>query len=196
MKRGIRKVGYKKAVKAISSVVSVASAFIPGANVLSAIGLGAQIFSGMQERKYAGKAADAAQRQFELQKQKAEQEGRYQEVLAQRQRAAATREGLIRRGNIVAQTGGTGLGMAGTSSFTGSVGALGTQTATGIGNINVAESTGQTLSGINQQIGGAASDQFTAQSQQQGWQQIGTMASNFPTAFGNIFKTTPTTSEG
>lgn len=191
--KNVRKVGYGGVVSAVTKVASVASSFIPGANVLSAIGLGAQIFSGMQERKYAGKASDAAQRQFELQKSKAEQEARYQEVLAQRQRSATIREQRIRTGNIVASTGGTGLGMGGTSSFTGSVGSLGTQAATGIGNINVAESTGQTLSNINQQIGGAASDQFTAQSQQQGWRQISTMASNFPTAFGNIFKTTETT---
>ncbi|CAB4144465.1 hypothetical protein UFOVP454_35 [uncultured Caudovirales phage] len=194
--KNVRKVGYGGVVKAVTKVASVASSFIPGANVLSAIGLGAQIFSGMQERKYAGRAADASQRQFELQKQKAEQESRYQEVLAQRQRAATFREQRIRTGNIVAATGGTGLGMAGTSSFTGSVGSLGTQAATGVGNINVAESTGQTLSNINQQIGGAASEQFTAQSNQQGWRQISTMASNFPTSFGNIFKTTPTTTEG
>jgi len=196
--RNVRKVGYGGAVKAVTSVVSsvakaipAVSSFIPGANVLSAIGLGAQLFSGMQERKYAGRAADSAQKQFELSKEKATQESRYQEVLAQRQRAATFREQRIRTG--VAQTGGSGLGMAGTSSFTGSVGALGTQAATGIGNINVAETTGQTLTGINQQIGGAASEQFQAQSQQQGWQQIGTMASNFPTSFGNIFKTTETT---
>jgi hypothetical protein len=198
--RNVRKVGYGGAVKAVTSVVSsvakaipAVSSFIPGANVLSAIGLGAQLFSGMQERKYAGRAADAAQKQFELSKEKATQESRYQEVLAQRQRAATFREQRIRTGNIVAQTGGSGLGMAGTSSFTGSVGALGTQAATGIGNINVAETTGQTLTGINQQIGGAASEQFQAQSQQQGWQQIGSMASSFPTSFGNIFKTTETT---
>jgi hypothetical protein len=191
--KNVRKVGYGGVVSAVSKVASVASSFIPGANVLSAIGLGAQVFSGMQERKSAKKAAGAAERQFELTKEKAAQESRYQEVLAQRQRAAATREQRIRVGNIVAQTGGAGLGMAGTSSFTGSVGALGTQTATGIGNINVAETTGQTLTGINQQIGEAASEQFTAQSQQQGWQRIGSMASNFPTSFGNIFKTTETT---
>jgi hypothetical protein len=198
--KNVRKVGYGGAVKAVTSVVSsvakaipAVSQFIPGANVLSALSFGAQLFSGMQERKYAGKAAEASQRQFELQKQKAEQESRYQEVLAQRQRAASTREQRIRIGNIVAQTGGTGLGMGGTSAFTGSVGALSTQGAANIGNINVAESTGQTLSNINQQIGGAASEQYTAQSQQQGWRQIGTMASNFPTSFGNIFKTTETT---
>ncbi len=72
MKRGMRKVGYKKAFKAVSKVVSsvasFAAPFIPGANVLSAIGLGAEIFSGLQQRKYASKAADAAQRQFELSK--------------------------------------------------------------------------------------------------------------------------------
>jgi len=171
--KNVRKVGYGGAVKAVTSVVSsvakaipAVSSFIPGANVLSAIGLGAQLFSGMQERKYAGRAADAAQKQFELSKEKATQESRYQEVLAQRQRAATFREQRIRTGNIVAQTGGSGLGMAGTSSFTGSVGAL---------------------------VGGAASEQFQAQSQQQGWQQIGSMASSFPTSFGNIFKTTETT---
>jgi hypothetical protein len=191
--KNVRKVGYGGVVSAVAKVASVASSFIPGANVLSAIGLGAQIFSGMQERKYASKAADAAQRQYQLQSEKAAQEQRYQEVLAQRQRAATFREQRIRTGNIVAQTGGTGLGMAGTSSFTGSTGALSTQAAANIGNINVAESTGQTLTGINQQIGAAASDQFRAQSNQQGWQQIGTMASNFPTSFGNIFKTTETT---
>lgn len=194
MKRGMRKVGYKKAFKAVSKVVSsvasFAAPFIPGAGVLSAISLGAEIFSGIQQRRYASKAADAAQQQFELSKEKAAQESRYQEVLAQRQRTQTLREGLIRRGAVVASTGGAGLGMAGTSSFTGAVGSLGTQTATGIGNINVAESTGQTLTGINTQIGEAASQQFTAQSQQQGWQQIGSMASSFPTSFGNIFKTT------
>lgn len=200
MKRGMRKVGHKKAFKAVakvvSSVASVVAPFIPSTPILTAIGIGAQVFSGLQERKYAGRAADAAERQFELSKEKAAQESRYQEVLAQRQRAAATREQRIRVGNIVAATGGAGLGMAGTSSFTGSVGSLGTQAATGIGNINVAESTGQTLSDINQQIGGAASEQFQAQSQQQGWQRITNMAGNFPTTFGNIFKTTPTTTEG
>jgi hypothetical protein len=194
MKRGMRKVGYKKAFKAVSKVVSsvasFAAPFIPGANVLSAIGLGVELFSGLQQRKYAGKAADAAQRQFELSKEKAAQESRYQEVLAQRQRTQTLREGLIRRGAVVAATGGAGLGMSGTSSFTGAIGSLGTQAATGIGNINVAESTGKTLTGINQQIGEAASEQFSAQSSQQGWQQIGSMASSFPTSFGNIFKTT------
>lgn len=196
MKRGMRKVGHKKAVKAVSkavsSVVSFAAPFIPGAGVLSAIGLGVEVFSAMQQRKYASKAADAAQKQFELNKEKYAQEARYQEVLAQRQRTQTLREGRIRTGNIVAATGGAGLGMTGTSSFTGAVGSLSTQAATGIGNINVAESTGQTLSNINQQIGGAASEQFQAQSQQQGWQQIGSMASSFPTSFGNIFKTTET----
>jgi len=198
--KNVRKVGYGGAVKAVTSVVSsvakaipAVSQFIPGANVLSALSFGAQLFSGMQERKYAGRAAESAQKTFELQKEKAAQESRYQEVLAQRQRAASTREQRIRIGNIVAQTGGAGLGMAGTSAFTGSVGALSSQGAANIGNINVAESTGQTLTGINQQIGQAASEQFQAQSQQQGWQQIGTMASNFPTSFGNIFKTTETT---
>ena len=198
--RNVRKVGYGGAVKAVTSVVSsvakaipAVSQFIPGANVLSALSFGAQLFSGMQERKYAGRAAESAQKTFELQKEKAAQESRYQEVLAQRQRAASTREQRIRIGNIVAQTGGAGLGMAGTSAFTGSVRALSCQGAANIGNINVAESTGQTLTGINQQIGQAASEQFQAQSQQQGWQQIGTMASNFPTSFGNIFKTTETT---
>lgn len=194
MKRGMRKVAHKKAFKAVAKVVSSVASFaaplIPGAGVLSAIGLGAEIFSGIQQRRYASKAADAAQQQFELSKEKAAQESRYQEVLAQRQRTQTLREGLIRRGAVVASTGGAGLGMAGTSSFTGAVGSLGTQTATGIGNINVAESTGQTLTGINTQIGEAASQQFTAQSQQQGWQQIGSMASSFPTSFGNIFKTT------
>ena len=194
MKRGMRKVAHKKAFKAVSKVVSsvasFAAPFIPGANVLSAIGLGAEIFSGIQQRRYASKAADAAQQQFELSKEKAAQESRYQEVLAQRQRTQTLREGLIRRGAVVASTGGAGLGMAGTSSFTGAIGSLGTQTATGIGNINVAESTGKTLTGINQQIGEAASEQFSAQSAQQGWQQIGSMASSFPTSFGNIFKTT------
>ena len=194
MKRGMRKVAHKKAFKAVAKVVSSVASFaaplIPGAGVLSAIGLGAEMFSGIQQRRYASKAADAAQQQFELSKEKAAQESRYQEVLAQRQRTQTLREGLIRRGAVVASTGGAGLGMAGTSSFTGAVGSLGTQTATGIGNINVAESTGQTLTGINTQIGEAASQQFTAQSQQQGWQQIGSMASSFPTSFGNIFKTT------
>jgi len=196
MKRGMRKVGHKKAFKAVSkvasSVASFVAPFVPGSQILTALSLGAQVYSGLQERKYAGKAADAAQRQYELSKEKAAQESRYQEVLAQRQRTSTLREQRIRTGNIVAATGGTGLGMAGTSSFTGAVGSLGTQAATGIGNINVAESTGQTLSNINQQIGGAASDVFQAQSQQQGWQQIGNMASSFPTTFGNIFKTTET----
>jgi uncharacterized protein HemX len=68
MKRGMRKVAHKKAFKAVakvvSSVASFAAPFIPGANVLSAIGLGAEIFSGLQQRKYASRAADAAQQQF------------------------------------------------------------------------------------------------------------------------------------
>jgi multidrug efflux pump subunit AcrA (membrane-fusion protein) len=205
MKRGMRKVAHKKAFKSVSKVVgsvakSVSKAvsfiddFIPGANILSAISIGAQLYSGMQQRKYANQAADAAQRQYDVSKEKAAQESRYQEVLAQRQRTQTLREGFIRKGNIVAQTGGAGLGMAGTSSFTGAVGSLGTQVATGIGNINVAETTGQTLSDLNVKIGGAASDVFQAQSKEQGWQQIGSLAGQIP-SIGNIFKIPETTTK-
>ena len=100
---------------------------------------------------------------------------------------AQVREQRIRTGQITAATGGAGLGLAGTSGFTGSVGSLATQAAANIGQINVAQGFAQEQSGYNIAAADAASKGFQAGQQATQWKNVGTMASGMSKDFINIF---------
>ena len=118
-------------------------------NVLKAGGLAMNVASNIQSQKYAGRQADAMREQTAQQNKAEEARNRYNQLLQKRSRLQSIRAARIQQGQIGAATAGTGLGATGTSSFTGSMGAIGSQTSANLGNINVAQDVGNQISGYN-----------------------------------------------
>lgn len=154
---------------------------------LSIAGLGLQVASGIQQRKYASQQAKFESQRAEAARKAEESRARQSEVQARQARLAAIREQRIRTGQIVAATGSAGLGMAGTSGFTGAVGSLSTQAAANIGQINVAQGFAAEQSAYNQQAATAASKGALAGAQAQGWSNMFTLASNMGGVGKNLF---------
>ena len=187
---------YKKAVKRIASVaIPVAAAFAfgnPAAGFqttawwkgVSSLGMSELISIGgaamglagnIQQAKYAKKSAAAVSEQTAAYNKAEDARNRYNALLQERQRLSTIRQARIEQGNIVAQTGGSGLGVSGTSSFTGSVGAIGTQTAANLGAINVAQSTGDAITGFNKAAAAAGTRAANYSGQAQGWSQVASL---------------------
>ena len=118
-------------------------------NVLKAGGLAMNVASNIQSQKYAGRQADAMREQTNQQNKAEEARNRYNQLLQKRSRLQSIRAARIQQGQIGAATAGTGIGATGTSSFTGSMGAIGSQTSANLGNINVAQDVGNQISGYN-----------------------------------------------
>ncbi len=112
-------------------------------------GLGMNVASNIQSQKYAGRQADAMREQTNQQNKAEEARNRYNQLLQKRSRLQSIRAARIQQGQIGAATAGTGIGATGTSSFTGSMGAIGSQTSANLGNINVAQDVGNQISGYN-----------------------------------------------
>lgn len=188
---------YKKAVKRIASVAipvaaaafafgSPAAAFQTtawwkgvsslGMSELISIGGAAMGLAGnIQQAKYAKKSAAAVSEQTAAYNKAEDARNRYNALLQERQRLSTIRQARIEQGNIVAQTGGSGLGVSGTSSFTGSVGSIGTQTAANLGAINVAQSTGDAITGFNKAAAAAGTRAANYSGQAQGWSQVASL---------------------
>lgn len=131
------------------SVSTAASKFGGVGKVLQAGGLAMNVASNIQSQKYAGRQADAMREQTAQQNKAEEARNRYNQLLQKRSRLQSIRAARIQQGQIGAATAGTGLGATGTSSFTGSMGAIGSQTSANLGNINVAQDVGNQISGYN-----------------------------------------------
>lgn len=148
--KNTRKVGYgpvMPVIQAISAVTSVASFF---------------------QQKSATKKAEAAT------KEQASLQSRLNDINARRQQIAQLREARIRRAQITTETAGAGLGLGGTSSSVGAIGAVTTQEASNISNI-------QQQSDFGRAIGAAGTEAYTAMGEAKGWQQMGEVS-------GSIFK--------
>jgi hypothetical protein len=78
------------------------------------------------------------------------------------------------------------LGSGGTSSYTGSVGAIGTQTSANLGNINVAEDVGNQITGFNVAAANAGSQANSAASKGSMWNNVSTLGGTFLEQGGNI----------
>lgn len=179
--KNVRKVGYAPAVAAVSAIAVKAAPFISAA---SAVMQGVSFF---QQRKATTQAAAATQRQADLQ-------NRLNEVNAQRARVNAIREARIKRAQILTSTTGAGVGISGTSSSVGGIGAVTSQEAQNVQTINQRE-------GFGQAIGAAQTDFFSATGEAKGWQDIGNVSGNIFSAsggFGSLFKpfSTPTSIGG
>ena len=131
------------------SVSTAISKFGGVGNALQAGGLAMNIASNIQSQKYAGKQSSFAREQVAQQNKAEEARNRYNQLLQKRSRLQSIRAARIQQGQIGAATAGTGLGATGTSSFTGSMGAIGSQTSANLGNINVAQDVGNQISGYN-----------------------------------------------
>lgn len=145
--KNVRKVGYEPTTLAVISAVG------------TAVGAATSIMGMAEQKKATRKAAEATDRQAKLQE-------RLNAIEAQKQRVAALREGRIKRAQITTETTGGGVGLFGTSSSIGAIGAVGTQETTNIGAIN-------TRQGFGQAIGQAGTEAYTAMGEAKGWSDIG-----------------------
>lgn len=102
-------------------------------------------FTGSEEKKYAKRQAELADRQ-----ERARQ--RMQEVEAERERKKALRESLIRRGQVLAGAASAGVGMAGTSPIQGGLSSISSQAATNIANITRGEESSKVIGNLSTQM--------------------------------------------
>jgi hypothetical protein len=174
-----------KAVKAITSIASAVAPAIPVWGQVASLAF--QGYSMLQERKQGKKAASAQREQSMIAQRAEDTKQRFQQAQAQRERIAQQRRARIQEGQIVAQTGGAGVGMGGTSGFTGAVGSIASQYGSNLTDINMGEGLSGELSNLKQQMAGAGNRQNEAMARQAGWQSMGTLASNLPGQIGNIF---------
>ena len=171
--KNTRKVGYGGAVAAVTSI---AKAVGPVLKVASAIGnvvspiIGVASF--MQQRKATSQAAEATTRQTQLQT-------RLNDINARRAMIQQQREARIRRAQVLTETAGGGLGIGGTSSSVGAIGAVTTQEATNVGNIRQQGDFGRA-------IGEAGTEAYTAMGEAKGWNQIGGIAGDIFTKTGGF----------
>ena len=110
-----------------------------GGNLISKAGLGLQAVGAIQSRKYQKQQSGFQQQQVAEQNKSEAARNRYNNLLQKRQRLTSIRAARVRQGEVQAATGGSGLGVSGTSSAIGAIGATGTQTSANLGNINVAQ---------------------------------------------------------
>ena len=158
--------------------------------VLSAGGLAMQGYSAIQSQKYQRKQAGFQRQQVEEQNKAEAARNRYNQLLQKRSRLQTLRQARIQQGQITGSMGGT-LGAGGTSSYVGSVGSIGTQASTNLGNINVAEDVGNQITALNARAANFGSQANTAGSRATGWQSMSTLGGNLfaqKDEIANIFK--------
>jgi len=140
--KNVRKVGYGGVLSVVSAVVGVASFF--------------------KQQEAADDAAEAQQRQQELQQ-------RINERNAQRQRIAALREERINRASILSNVSPSGVTVGGTSAVIGGLGSLTSQFGANVSNINTNLASASAM-------GDAMTDYYNATGNMQQWQSIGSAA--------------------
>ena len=173
--------------KAVKAIASIASFVAPANPYLMAATVALQGYSMMKERKEGKKAASAEKNRAVIAQKAEEQKSRFSQAQAQREMIKQQRQARIQQGIVQGQTGSV-LGQGGTSGFSGSLGSIGSQTASNIGDINVASGFAQEQSGYNIAMGNEMSRGYQAQAKAQCYQQMTTMASNLPGQIGDIFK--------
>ena len=148
-----------------------------GSTALSIGGLAMQGYGAIQSKKYASKQAGFQRQQVEAANKADAARNRYNQLQQKRSRLTAIRQARIQQGQIAGSMGGT-LGTGGTSGYLGSVGSIGTQASVNLGNINVAEGYGNTISAFNTQAANFGSQANTAASKSNSWQNMSTLGSN------------------
>jgi len=154
----------------------------------AAVAIGAIVSGASQAKQYreSKKAASAAKRQAEIERQAELTKARYSNVQAQKARIQQVREARIRRAQVTAATGGEGLGFAGTSSFQGSIGSITSQENANITATNADQTLGNSISAFNIASGEAQSDILEAGARAQQWQTIGNIGTSIFNAGGGF----------
>jgi hypothetical protein len=151
-----------------------------GMSASTALGIGSlamQGYGAIQSQKYASQQSGYQRQQVEASNKADAARNRYNQLQQKRQRLTAIRQARIQQGQIAGSMGGT-LGTGGTSGYLGSVGSIGTQASVNLGNINVAEGYGNTISAFNTQAANFGSKANTAASKGTAWQNMSTLGSN------------------
>lgn len=151
---------------------------ISASTALQIGGAGLNLMGNIQQQKYAKKTASAISEQTAASNRADEARNRYNQLLQQRARLDQIRQARINQGQMQASMGGSGLGSSGTSSFTGSVGSIGSQTSANLGAINVAESTGNYITSQNQIAANAGSRAANYQGSMAAWEGMASLGTS------------------
>ena len=143
--------------------------------VLQAGGLLANVAGSIQSSKYASKQNAYQRQQTDMQNKADQARNRYNQLLQKRSRLTQIRQARIRQGEVEAATGGSGLGIQGTSSAIGAVGVTGTQASANLGNINVAQDVGNQITSLNTSAANYGSQANTMASRGTMWSNVGTL---------------------
>jgi len=146
---------------------------------LQAGGLLSSVAGSIQSSKYQSKQNAYQRQQTEMQNKADQARNRYNQLLQKRSRLTQIRQARIRQGEVEAATGGSGLGIQGTSSAIGAVGATGTQASANLGNINVAQDVGNQITGYNTSAANYGSQANTMATRSNMWTNIGTLGGTF-----------------
>jgi len=152
-------------------------------------GLGMNVASNIQSQKYASQQSGFQREQVTQQNKAEEARNRYNQLLQKRGRLSSIRQGRIQQGQIEGSMGA--LGSGGTSSYTGAIGSIGTQTSANLGNINVAQDVGNQITGFNVAAANAGSQANTSASKSGMWSDASTLGGTLLTnaeGISNIFK--------
>ena len=196
---GLGSIGTAGTVASSGFGLSTIASGLTFSNVMSGIsaasqigGVAMQAQGNIQAQKYASQSAGFQRDQVDAKNKSDAVRNRYNQLQYKRQRTQALRQARIQQGMIGGSMGGT-LGASGTSSYLGAIGSIGSSTGNNIGNINVAEGYGNSISALNTQAANFGSQANTAGSKGTQWQNMATLGGNiFSQApqIANIFGTT------
>lgn len=154
---------------------------------LAAIAIGVSAVSAYSQYEAGKEQAAAAGQQAQAQKESIAAQGRIAQVETQRQRISQVREARIRRAQVIASAGATGLG-PGTSAISGATSSITTQESANIGTLNQTQTFAGEASAANQRAADAGARIAEAGAKAQQWQTINTIfgakKSDFTTIFG------------
>lgn len=147
------------------------------AATLQKAGLGLQTVGYLQQRKAISAQSSALKSQAEEQRKVNEMQERYRLVQERRQRLDVLRQARIQTGGMEAQMGQAGLGLTGTSGFTGATSSIQTQATANLGAINMASGASTAISEGSQRAADFGTQANIAYGQQQQWANISKLGS-------------------
>jgi len=176
--------------------VATTGAGIFGSSLISKVGMGLQVGSYLQQRKYASAQARATKQAAEEQMRINRMQERIRLVQERRQRLDIVRQQRLQQGTMEAGTAASGLGMQGTSGFLGATGAIQTQATANLEALNMASGASTAISRVSQRAADYESRANLAKSRLSEWEKVGSlgvkMYDNAPEIFDftkSIFKT-------
>jgi len=159
--------------KAGAAFATAAKAFSPSA--LQVAGLGLQTAGYLQQRKYAAAQADATVQQIDEQKRINQMQERIRLVQERRQRLDILRQQRFQQGDMEGKVAQSGLGLVGTSAFTGATSAIQTQATANLGALNMASGGSTAISQASQRAADFGSQANRASAMSTQWTQVSSL---------------------